>query len=65
MGADVEISEGRSPLTRVDRNRSDPIIVVTGCIDGTATIIDMSECQAKSAIQAHEQLIYAVTGGLD
>ena len=59
-GDTLPIGEGR-PLTSLDWNRSDPKISVTGCVDGTASIVDMQALQVTSTIQAHEQDVYDVS----
>lgn len=51
----------RHPLTCLDWCRNDPKVAVAGCLDGTASIVDMASLQVTSTIQAHETDLYDVS----
>jgi WD repeat-containing protein 68 len=72
---DLPISEKNDPLTCADWSHTDKTKVITGCVDGTATLVDISTGQIIYCIPAHEHPVYDVSfsnmtssfvsGGLD
>lgn len=59
--ADIIVSEGNEPLTCADWNRIDTNCVITGCVDGTVSILDIQSQEVVSHLQAHEQPIFDVS----
>ena len=54
-------SEYCAPLTSFDWNESDPNLIGTSSIDTTCTIWDVTTCQARTQLIAHDKEVFDIS----
>lgn len=61
LQAEIPVSEPSDPVTCVDWSSLDPNVALSGCVDATATAIDLSTSQIVARIIAHDHPIHDIS----